>query len=116
METAMTITRSDAQADGSTEAVVQERVRTPPAEVRMTLIDQHPAWETLSQISMTMRTEVALDRFRVRDLLTLAKGQVFTSASPNTDDVPIRIGSVQLGWGEFEVIDQKMALRITRLA
>ena len=90
-------------------------MRTPLAKPQMILIDQHPAWETLSQITMTMRAEVQLDHFRVRDLLELAVGQVFGSISPDTEDVPIRVGSVQLGWGEFEVIEQRIALRITRL-
>ncbi len=69
----------------------------------------------LSQIRMTMRAELPLDRFRVRDLLSLAKGQVFETVSPDTEDVPIRFGNVQLGWGEFEVVEQRIALRLTRL-
>lgn len=81
----------------------------------MPRIEEHPAWEMLSQIGMTLRAEVALEGFRVRDLLTLAAGQVFETSSPDTDDVPIRIGNVQLGWGEFEVVEQQMALRVTRL-
>lgn len=81
----------------------------------MSRIEEHSAWEMLSQIKMTLRAGVSLERFRVRDLLTLAEGQVFETSSPDTEDVPIRIGNVQLGWGEFEVVEQQMALRVTRL-
>lgn len=115
METAMMVTRPGASTSASADAGAHELTRTAAVKARMTLIDQHPAWETLSQITMTMRAEVRLDRFRVQDLLALAEGQVFESASPDTEDVPICVGSVQLGWGEFEVIEQRMALRITRL-
>lgn len=92
-----------------------ERMRDDAAKEWMPRIEEHPAWEMLAQIGMTLRAEVALDGFRVRDLLTLAVGQVFATASPDTEDVPIRIGNVQLGWGEFEVVEQRMALRVTRL-
>jgi flagellar motor switch protein FliN/FliY len=54
-------------------------------------------------------------QFKVRDLLALKEGQVFESLSPATDDVPVRVGQTQLGWSEFEVQDQRMALRLTRL-
>ena len=81
----------------------------------MTRIEEHPSWEKLAQLRITMRVGVALDRFRVQDLLTLKVGQVFESVSPETDDVPLMAGQVQLGWSEFEVVDQRMGLRLTRL-
>jgi len=81
----------------------------------MTRIEEHPSWEKLAQLRITMRVGVALDRFRVQDLLTLKVGQVFESASPETEDVPLMAGQVQLGWSEFEVVDQRMGLRLTRL-
>ncbi|MBB5338543.1 FliM/FliN family flagellar motor C-terminal domain-containing protein [Tunturiibacter gelidoferens] len=90
-------------------------VRTPPDAPWMTRIEAHPSWETLSQLRITMRVGVALNRFRVRDLLTLKVGQVFESVSPETEDVPLMVGQVQLGWSEFEVVDQRMGLRVTRL-
>lgn len=100
---------------GSTAAEIASRVRMVAVQNPMMQIEQHPAWEMLSQIRMTLRAEVPLSRFCVRDLLALTVGQVFESASPDTEDVPIRVGSAQLGWGEFEVIEQQMALRVTRL-
>jgi flagellar motor switch protein FliN/FliY len=81
----------------------------------MLRIEEHPSWETLAQLRVTMRAGVALDRFRVRDLLAMKEGQVFESMSPATEDVPVRFGQTQLGWSEFEVLDQRMALRLTRL-
>jgi hypothetical protein len=40
---------------------------------------------------------------------------VFQSGSPETEDVPLMVGQVQLGWSEFEVVDQRLGLRLTRL-
>jgi flagellar motor switch protein FliM len=82
----------------------------------MMRIEEHPCWNTLAGLRVTMRTGVMLDRFRVRDLLALKEGQVFESVTPATEDVPVRAGQMQLGWSEFEVLEQRMALRLTRLA
>ena len=82
----------------------------------MLRIEEHTAWPVLSRLTVTMTAEIPLSRFRVQDLLGLAEGQVFESASSDTGDVPLKVGDVQLGWTEFEVVEQKIALRLTRLA
>ena len=97
------------QAGGS------EIARTDPAMFWMMRIEEHPSWQILAQLRVTLRVGVALNRFKVKDLLGLQAGQVFESLSPSTDDVPLKIGQVQLGWSEFEVLEQRMALRLTRL-
>lgn len=82
----------------------------------MSRVEEHPAWPVLARLSVTMTAEIPLSRFKVRDLLGLAEGQVFESISADTDDVPLKVGNMQLGWTEFEVVEQKIAIRLTRLA
>src|SRR5258708_5648366 len=89
-------------------------MRAAPNMPWMMRIEEHPYWETLSPLRVTLRAGVTL-RFRVRDLLALKEGQVFESLSAATDDVPVKVGQAQLGWSEFEVLQQRMALRLTRL-
>lgn len=81
----------------------------------MSRIEEHSAWPILSQLAVTMTVAIPLSPFKVQDLLGLKAGQVFQSASPDTEDVPLKVGDVQLGWTEFEVVEQKIALRLTRL-
>ncbi|HEV2709762.1 MAG TPA: FliM/FliN family flagellar motor C-terminal domain-containing protein [Edaphobacter sp.] len=81
----------------------------------MSRIEEHSAWPILSRLAVTMAVAVPLLRFKVQDLLGLKEGQVFESASPETEDVPLKVGDVQLGCTEFEVVEQKIALRLTRL-
>jgi flagellar motor switch protein FliM len=95
-------------------AATFDLMRAAPQMPWMMRIEEHPYWETLSQLRVTMRAGIEL-RFTVQDLLTLKEGQVFESLSPATDDVPVKVGQTQLGWSEFEVQDQRMALRLTRL-
>ena len=81
----------------------------------MMRIEEHPSWQVLAQLRVTLRAGVALHGFAVRDLLTLKAGQVFESLTPAMEDVPLKVGQVQLGWCEFEVVEHRMALRLTRL-
>ena len=90
-------------------------VKIVPISSWMPRIEEHPAWETLSQLRVTIRVGVALNRFKVQNLLSLKEGQVFESLSPDTEDVPLMVGTVQLGWSEFEILEQRMALRLTRV-
>ena len=90
-------------------------VRSVPKAPWMMRIEEHPSWQTLAQLRVTMRAGVALNGFRVKDLLAMKEGQVFETVSPATEDVPARVGRVQLGWSEFEVAQQRMSLRLTRL-
>ena len=89
--------------------------RVAPALPWMMRIEEHPSWETLSQLRVTLRAGALLNHFKVSDLMGMQVGQVFESLSPATEDVPVRVGQVQLGWSEFEVLQQRMALRLTRL-
>jgi flagellar motor switch/type III secretory pathway protein FliN len=81
----------------------------------MARIEEHSSWGVLAHLRVTIRAEVTLNRFKVRDLLALKEGQVFESLSPATEDVPLMVGEMQLGWSEFEVQEQRIALRLTRL-
>jgi flagellar motor switch protein FliM len=55
-------------------------------------------------------------RFRVRNLLALDVGRVIETQWNHGEDVPLRAGEVQLAWSEFEVIETRLAVRVTRLA
>ena len=88
-----------------------------PASVSlMATIEEHPEWPLLSRIPMRLIAGIPLPNFRVKDLVGLKAGQLVSSNWSSTDDVPLKIGSVQLSWSEFEVVEQQMAIRLTRLA
>lgn len=58
---------------------------------------------------------VPVRKFRIRDLLTLQEGSVIASQWVQGDDLPLAAPGTQLAWTEFEVVEQKLAVRITRL-
>jgi flagellar motor switch protein FliN/FliY len=58
---------------------------------------------------------IPIRKFRVRNLLALTVGAVIPSQWGQGEDLPLAARGAQLAWAEFEVVDQKLAVRITRL-
>ena len=69
----------------------------------------------IRRLPVEVDVSVPIREFRVRDLLTLREGAVIASQWVQGDDMPLAAPGAQLAWTEFEVIDQRLAVRITRL-
>jgi flagellar motor switch protein FliN/FliY len=70
----------------------------------------------VARLPVELDVSVPVRNFRVRDLLALEPSHLIESDWGHGDDVPLASGPVQLAWSEFEVIDTKLAVRVTRLA
>jgi flagellar motor switch protein FliM len=111
------------QATNPTPGVLPDAADT-PQERQESLVPspQSAAPERLSLNPPLTRVPVELDvavpvrRFRVSTLVNLQPGQVIETQWEDTGDLPLAAGDVQLAWTEFEVVDTRMAVRITRLA
>jgi len=71
---------------------------------------------SLSRMPVVLAVAVPVRDFRVRKLLAMTPGDVIETRWGNGDDLPILAGDVQLAWTEFEVIETRLAVRVTRLA
>jgi flagellar motor switch protein FliN/FliY len=69
----------------------------------------------VADLPIQLDVRVPVRDFRVSDLLSLAPGAVVASAWPGSEDLPLSCGDVRLLWTEFEVVDQVLAVRVTRL-
>jgi flagellar motor switch protein FliN/FliY len=88
----------------------------PPNSPEVPLMEQHTAWPMIARLPVTLAVNIPLRGLRVRNLLSLHCGQTIESTWAATEDVPLKVGLLQICWGEFEAVEQKMALRLTRLA
>lgn len=70
----------------------------------------------LARLPVELEVAVPMREFRVRDLVLLEAGQVIETQWGHAEDMPLRAGDVQLAWSEFEVVETKLAVRVTRLA
>lgn len=87
-----------------------------PRELDQARDDEFTLSPALRVLPVQLDIRVPLASFRVRDLLALQSGAILGTNWPASDDVPLESAGLRLLWAEFEVADQKLAARITRLA
>ena len=69
-----------------------------------------------TRLPVELLVAVPVRNFRVRNLLGMAPGSIYETQWGNGEDVPLNAGEVQIAWVEFEVVDTRLAVRVTRLA
>jgi hypothetical protein len=78
-------------------------------------LESHPAWPMIGRLPVLAAVRIPLRGFRVCDLLALRCGKTVLSSCAITEDVPLLVGKLHICWGEFEVAEQRIAIRLTRL-
>ncbi|HUZ94106.1 MAG TPA: FliM/FliN family flagellar motor C-terminal domain-containing protein [Edaphobacter sp.] len=61
----------------------------------------------------TLTVELPVARFTIGDLLALAEGSIVETACHHTSDLPLRVNRLLIGWSEFNVVGDQLAVRIT---
>jgi flagellar motor switch/type III secretory pathway protein FliN len=72
--------------------------------------------ETMPWLPCTLTLEIPVVRFTIGDLLALKKGSIVETACHHTSDVPLRVNHLLIGWTEFDVVGDRLAVRITEQA
>jgi flagellar motor switch protein FliN/FliY len=67
------------------------------------------------RLPVELDVTVPVEDFRVRHLLALAPEQLIESQWASGRDLPLAAGDVRLAWAEFEVVETKLAVRVTRV-
>ena len=74
------------------------------------------AGSPLIGLPLQLDVMVPIPSFRIENLLALEKGIVIESHWHHADDIPVWCGGAQLAWAEFEVVEKKLAVRVTRIS
>lgn len=69
--------------------------------------------ENIPWLPCTLTLDVPVVQFTIGDLLALREGSVVETACHHTSDVPLRVNHLLIGWTEFEVVGDRLAVRIT---
>jgi flagellar motor switch/type III secretory pathway protein FliN len=72
--------------------------------------------ETVPWLPCRLTLDLPLVQFTIGDLLKMTVGSIVATACHHTGDVPLRVNGQLIGWTEFEVLGEKLAVRITELA
>jgi flagellar motor switch/type III secretory pathway protein FliN len=73
-------------------------------------------WEEAGWLPCLVSVDLPLRRFTVRTLLQLEPGAILESNLADGADLPVSVNSQLIGWGEFEIVGQGLAVRLTELA
>ena len=83
-----------------------------PRQSGSAAVDGDPL-DSIPWLPCTLTLELPVVRFTIGDLLTLTTGSIVETACHHTSDVPLRVNKLLIGWTEFEVIGDRLAVRIT---
>ncbi len=72
--------------------------------------------DTMPWLPCTLTLEIPVVRFTIGNLLSLQKGSIVETACHHTSDLPLRVNQLLIGWTEFDVIGDRLAVRITEQA
>ncbi len=81
-------------------------------EATLPLADLWPeALELPCHLSVTLK----VPEFTVRDLLALGTNSLVNTHRREGAHVPVMVNEVMVGWAEFDVIDGRLAVRMTEM-
>ena len=69
--------------------------------------------DTIPWLPCTLTLELPVVHFTIGDLLSLQKGSIVETACHHTSDVPLRVNQMLIGWTEFELVGDRLAVRLT---
>lgn len=73
-------------------------------------------WARVENLPCLLTVEIPVPGFAVGDLVHLAPGKVIATRWVAGQDVPLRINGELIAWSEFDVVEERLAVRMTELA
>lgn len=86
---------------------------TAPKQVTVAVTDE--AWTEAGWLTCLISVDLSLARFTVRDLLLLDVGAILETRNSDGADVPVMVNAQLIGWAEFEIVGQRLAVRMTEV-
>jgi flagellar motor switch/type III secretory pathway protein FliN len=92
--------------------------RTNPAEPsgKESVSMEEDLLDSIPWLPCTLTLDVPVVHFSVANLLALTKGSIVETSCHHTSDIPLRVNNMLIGWTEFEVVGDRLAVRITEQA
>lgn len=67
------------------------------------------------ELPCQLRAEVRIPCFKVRDLLVLDVHSIVDTMRKEGSHIPVSVNGTMIGWGEFDVIEDHLAVRLTEI-
>jgi flagellar motor switch/type III secretory pathway protein FliN len=73
------------------------------------------AWSHVKALLCRLSVEVPIPHFTVGQLLALAPGVILDTYHEEGSHVPVMVNGQMIAWGEFDVVGEILAIRLTEL-
>ena len=73
-------------------------------------------FDLLPWLPCCLALDIPVVKFTVADLLALAEGSIVETVYHQSSDLPLRVNGQLVGWTEFEVVGERLAVRLTDLS
>jgi flagellar motor switch protein FliN/FliY len=73
-------------------------------------------WAAFQQLTCRLDLEIPVPGFTIAALLRLTVNDVVNSHWLQGSDIPLHVNGKLIGWSEFEVIEERLAARLTQIA
>jgi len=77
---------------------------------------ESPMWNKALRFPCEITADLPHPKFTFRQVMQLKPGDVLDFRWYQGKDVPMQVNGRLIAWAEFEVAEQKLALRVTELA
>jgi len=78
--------------------------------------EEDARWRPVLGLPCELTVDLGLPDFTVADFLKLRPGSVIAASWRLAQDVPLRLNGRLIGWVEFEISGNNLAVRLTELA
>jgi flagellar motor switch/type III secretory pathway protein FliN len=72
-------------------------------------------WTEVLDLSCCLNVGLDVPGFTIRDLLSLEVNSVVDTQRHEGAHVPVNVNGVMVGWAEFDVIEDRLAVRLTEM-
>lgn len=72
-------------------------------------------WPEALELPCQLYVALEIPHFTVRDLISLSTNSLVDTERREGAHVPVLVNSVMVGWAEFDVIDGRLAVRMTEM-
>ena len=73
-------------------------------------------FDLLPWLPCTLALDIPVVKFTLANLLHLRPGDIVETAYHQSSDLPLRVNGQLVGWTEFEVVGERLAVRLTDLS
>lgn len=73
------------------------------------------AWTEARWLPCQLRAETRVEAFTMGDLMRVEVGSIVDSGVPLETDVDVTVNGACVGYGKLDLVDEKLAIRLTEL-